>query len=322
MSVNMNTNGNAYTVIYSTIIVVIVAAVLAFVSSVLKPMQNANIKAETISQMLTAAQFYTKDECSAMGNDKVLAAYSENIQEAFVIDATGKKVRTLNTEKSSIELEDGLKAQDKNIKSGSQELPVYIFNKDGRSISVVPVYGAGLWGPVWGYIAFDEDLKTIVGAYFDHDSETPGLGAKIKDDPSFREKFIGKQVNVNADPVFAIEKNADPANASAVDAITGATMTSKGLSTAIANWLKAYVPYFSTGASAQMGSCGKEMCDKCKAAGGCENVEGGCGDACEDMAESNCEHNCEAEKACADEHNCEAEKACTGEHQCGHKCNK
>ena len=258
----MNTNSNSYTIIYSTIIVVVVAAVLAFVASVLKPMQNANIKAETISQMLTAAQFYTKDECSAMGNDKILAAYSENIKEAYLIDAEGKKVRDLDTEKNNIELQDGLKAQDKNIKSGNPELPVYVFEKDGKKVSVIPVYGAGLWGPIWGYVAFDEDLKTIVGAYFDHDSETPGLGAKIKDDPAFRARFIGKQIDVNADPVFEIVKNADASKANAVDAITGATMTSKGLSKALATWFKAYVPFLSTGIAADS-CCGEDPCTCC-----------------------------------------------------------
>lgn len=89
---NMNTNGNAYTIIYTTIIVVIVAAALAFASMALKPTQQANIKAETISQMLTAAQFYSKEECSAMGNSKVLEAYSKNVNRAFIINAKGDSV--------------------------------------------------------------------------------------------------------------------------------------------------------------------------------------------------------------------------------------
>ena len=250
----MNTNGNAYTVIYTTIVVALVAAILAFVAMTLKPKQDANIKAETISQMLTAAQFFTKDECSAMGNDKVLEAYSQNIKEAYTINLKGEKVRDLNTEVKSIELQDGLKAQNKNIKDGSDaaDLPVYVFNKDGKSVTVVPVYGAGLWGPIWGYIALDEDLQTIVGAYFDHDSETPGLGAKIKDDPSFRAEFIGKKVNVASDPVFSVVKVGTSADEnSSVDAITGATMTSKGLGEAIAFWLKAYAPFLSSAAPAK-----------------------------------------------------------------------
>lgn len=284
----MNTNGNAYTVIYTTVVVVLVAAILAFVAMTLKPKQDANIKAETISQMLTAAQFYTKDECSAMGNDKVLEAYSQNIKEAYTINLKGEKVRDLNTEVKSIELQDGLKAQNKNIKDGSDaaDLPVYVFNKDGKSVTVVPVYGAGLWGPIWGYIALDEDLQTIVGAYFDHDSETPGLGAKIKDDPSFRAEFIGKKVNVASDPVFSVVKVGTSADEnSSVDAITGATMTSKGLGEAIAFWLKAYAPFLSSAAPA------KECCGgnggECDGSKPCcsESSEAGC---CSDSSAVKC----------------------------------
>lgn len=284
----MNTNGNAYTVIYTTIVVVLVAAILAFVAMTLKPKQDANIKAETISQMLTAAQFYTKDECSAMGNDKVLEAYSQNIREAYTINLKGEKVRDLNTEVKSIELQDGLKAQNKNIKDGSDaaDLPVYVFNKDGKSVTVVPVYGAGLWGPIWGYIALDEDLQTIVGAYFDHDSETPGLGAKIKDDPSFRAEFIGKKVNVASDPVFSVVKVGTSADEnSSVDAITGATMTSKGLGEAIAFWLKAYAPFLSSAAPA------KECCGgnggECDGSKPCcsDSSEAGC---CSDSSDVKC----------------------------------
>lgn len=284
----MNTNGNAYTVIYTTIVVTLVAAILAFVAMTLKPKQDANIKAETISQMLTAAQFFTKDECSAMGNDKVLEAYSQNIKEAYTINLKGEKVRDLNTEVKSIELQDGLKAQNKNIKDGSNaaDLPVYVFNKDGKSVTVVPVYGAGLWGPIWGYIALDEDLQTIVGAYFDHDSETPGLGAKIKDDPSFRAEFIGKKVNVASDPVFSVVKVGTSADEnSSVDAITGATMTSKGLGEAIAFWLKAYAPFLSSAAPA------KECCGgnggECDGSKPCcsESSEAGC---CSDSSAVKC----------------------------------
>lgn len=242
----MNTNSNAYTVIYSTVIVILVAAILAFVAMALKPKQTANIKAETISQMLTAAGFFTKEECDGMGNDKVLEAYSKNIKRAFVINAQGDSVRALNTEVTKIELQDGLKVQDLAIKGGKAvELPVYVFDKDGKEITVVPCYGGGLWGPVWGYLAFDEDHRTFVGAYFDHESETPGLGAKIKDDPDFRAEFVGKIADFSGSPVFDIVKGGAPeGQRNAIDAITGATMTSKGLGSAVNAWLTAYKPYF------------------------------------------------------------------------------
>ena len=114
---------------------------------------------------------------------------------------------------------------------------------------MIPVYGAGLWGPVWGYIAFQPDGKTIAGAYFDHESETPGLGAKIKDEAWFREKFIGKTVEWGDAPAFRLEKNAEASGATnAVDAISGATMTSKGLNEAMNVWFDAYEKHLGIGA--------------------------------------------------------------------------
>lgn len=239
----MNTNSNTYTVVYTAIVVILVAGILAYVSTALKPKQDANIKAETVSQILTAAQFGTKDEISALGNDNVLKEYQENVKEAFTVNASGDKVRDLSTD--PIELADNLKAQNKLINDGntaSLELPVYILDNNGKEVTVVAVYGAGLWGPVWGYVAFNEDHKTVAGAYFDHESETPGVGAKIKDDPTFRAEFVGKVADFNSDEPLAIVKNAS--GDSQVDAISGATMTSKGLSAAIIKWLDQYKPYF------------------------------------------------------------------------------
>ena len=248
----MNTNSNVYTVIYSTVIVTIVAAILAFAAQALKPKQDANIKADTISQMLTAAQFASKEDLAKISNDAVLDEYSKYIKEAFTVDAQGQKVRDLDL--ASREIADNLHAQNTNLKKGNAlELPVYIFDQGGKPVTVVPVYGAGLWGPVWGYIAFKDDLKTVAGAYFDHDSETPGLGAKIKDDPEFRAKFVGKIAAWGSDKVLSVLKGASQDNQ--VDAITGATMTSKGLGEAIETWLAAYKPYFSANAVTAKNKC-------------------------------------------------------------------
>lgn len=237
----MNTNGNIYTIVYTTVIVVIVAGILAAAATFLKPSQQANIKAETISQMLQAAQF----ETAGMNNVQKLDKYAAEIDRAFTIDAQGAKVKDLDVSRGNIELEDGLKAQNYALagKGGyTVGLPVYIL-KDG--VTVIPCYGAGLWGPVWGYLAIEPDGCTIKGAYFDHESETAGLGARIKDDPAFRSQFVGKKIAWGQEPRFDIIKGGAPAGQqNAIDAITGATMTSNGLGGAINNWLKAYEPYF------------------------------------------------------------------------------
>jgi NADH:ubiquinone oxidoreductase, Na(+)-translocating, C subunit len=243
----MNTNSNAYTVIYTALVVVVVAAVLAFTAMQLKPAQSANAKAETLRQMMSAAQIKPTDELYATRNADILQLYADNIQEAYTIGLDGEKNGELSIEKSKIELVDNLKPQNKAIKAGEEAtLPVYIF-KNGDV--VIPIYGAGLWGPVWGYVAFQPDCRTIAGAYFDHESETPGLGAKIKDEAWFREKFIGKTVEWGDAPAFRLEKNAEASGASnAVDAISGATMTSKGLNEALNVWFGAYEKHLGIGA--------------------------------------------------------------------------
>jgi len=245
----MNTNSNVYTVIYTTVIVVVVAAVLAFVASKLGPAQEANAKAETLRQMMSAAQIKPTEELYNSKNAQILQLYADNIQEAYTLSLNGEKNGTLSVSKDNIELVSKLKPQDKAIKAGGETtLPVYVF-KSG--ISVIPVYGAGLWGPIWGYIALQPDGKTIAGAYFDHESETPGLGAKIKDEAWFREKFVGKTVEFASEPIFNIAKNAEAAGGNnAIDAITGATMTSKGLNEALNVWFKAYASHFASRAAA------------------------------------------------------------------------
>ena len=247
----MNTNNNVYTVIYTTVIVVIVAALLAFVSQSLKGKQDANEKADTISQMLTSAQYGTKEEISGLGNAAVLEKYAQEIEKAFVIDLEGNVVREL--EGNAVYSAKQLKRQNYNIKggpnkTGEPELPVFVF-KNGRT--VVPIYGAGLWGPIWGYMSFETDLKTIGGAYFDHESETAGLGARIKDDPSFQAEFVGEVADFSSENVFEIVKGGAPKEADGksavdnkIDAISGATMTSQGLDAAIDTWLAAYAKYF------------------------------------------------------------------------------
>ena len=282
----MNTNNNVYTVIYTTVIVVIVAALLAFVSQSLKAKQDANEKAETISQMLTSAQYGTKAELDKLGNAAKLDKYAEEIDKAFVIGLDGNVIRELNTSREDIEVYSPktLKRQNYNIKGGANktgepELPVFVF-KNGRT--VVPIYGAGLWGPIWGYISFEHNSATIAGAYFDHESETAGLGARIKDDPSFQKEFVGEVADFGNANVIEIVKGGAPKDAEGksivdnkVDAISGATMTSQGLDAAIDTWLEAYSKYFEANIKA------------------CEENH----DCCEGEHEEACEGDCENHKA-------------------------
>ena len=149
----MNTNSNTYTVIYSIILVVVVAAVLAFAAMFLKPTQDANVKKDTINQILTAA---------TVSGEDILATYRQEIESAILVDAEGNQVGQLDIESCEVYGTSDLKKQ---IAAEQKALPVYIF-KNG--ITVVPCYGAGLWGPIWGYVGLEKDLKTIKAVRFGH----------------------------------------------------------------------------------------------------------------------------------------------------------
>jgi len=100
---------------------------------------------------------------------------------------------------------------------------------------VLPLHGTGLWGPIWGYLALDCS-GNVVGAVFDHKGETPGLGGEIASD-KFAQRFIGKMMDEH--PIY-LTKNADKDNPYQVDAISGGTMTSNGVTAMLE---KAYEDY-------------------------------------------------------------------------------
>ena len=226
----MNTNSNTYTVVYSIILVVVVAAVLAFAAMFLKPTQEANVKKDTIGQILTAATIDGED---------ILATYQKEIESAILVDLEGNKVGELDIESCEVYDNSALKRQ---IAADKKELPVYIF-KNG--VTVIPCYGAGLWGPIWGYIGFEGDLNTIKAVRFGHKGETPGLGAKIADEPSFAAGFAGKQVGTG-DILFEVAKPANrQTDNNGVDAISGATITCQALGKTLNQWFGFYQNYLS-----------------------------------------------------------------------------
>ena len=198
----LNTNSNAYIIIYSAILVVIVAFLLAFVYQALKPMQDANVALDVKKQIL----------------------YSLNIRDLDGSAAEAKYSEVVKREPGG---------------SGEFKTPFYNCEVNGKKIYVLPLKGMGLWGGISGYIALEEDLNTVYGVYFNHESETAGLGAEIKDSQAWQEKFIGKKVHkegVEGAALSVVKKVTDPETQ--VDAVTGATLTSNGVSDMLQEALK------------------------------------------------------------------------------------
>ena len=198
----LNTNSNTYIIIYSTIMVVIVAFLLAFVSQTLKPMQDANVALDTEKQIL---------------NSLNLRGLSD--EEAH---ATYEKIVTFD------------EAQN-----------VYVCTLENGDVKyVLPLKGQGMWGGISCFLAIDSDKNTVYGAYFNHESETAGLGAEIKDNADWQAKFQGKKIFADGDDsTIALSVVKAVNNETTVDAVTGATVTSTAVSKMLQDQLAKYMDF-------------------------------------------------------------------------------
>ena len=191
-------NSNRYIFLYATVLIVIVAVLLAVTALWLQPLQDRNKKNEKRINILRAAGI------PDVNKDNAAWLFEQHCTSQFLLDENGNP-------------------------SDDGALPLFVID---RQISVIPMQGNGLWGPISGYLAIDADGSTIIGANFDHKSETPGLGGEITTE-KFQSQFRGKQIREDGQMV-PIE----------FDAITGATKTSNGVKEMIDNTLEMYAPFF------------------------------------------------------------------------------
>ena len=222
----MNTEGNGYTFLFSTVMVVLVATALAFAATALKPAQDANIKKEKMQYILRS--FGMKD----ISREDSPEAYKNFIKSELVLDNNGKEI---GKEGFAVDL-----AKDKG------KHPVFIAEKDGQKFYVLPVRGMGLWDAIWGYVAVDENL-TVKGIVFDHKAETPGLGGDINKD-IFQDRFEGESIfdpngSFHGLSVIKAYKGGDEKSDGQVDAMSGATLTCNGVTAMLVDGLKPYEEY-------------------------------------------------------------------------------
>ena len=230
----MNTNKNSYIIIYSAVLVIVVAFLLAYIFQDLKPMQDVNVALDKKKQILAALNI------RELGDVESAEKYKEVVKADMIVDANAQVVEAGEQGGENA----AFKLNSADYKAG--KLAVYDCEVDGKKKYVIPVYGMGLWGPIWGYIALDDDKNTVFGAYFNHDSETAGLGAEIKDSKAWQDQFIGKKI-FSADGqkiAIAVKKKSDVKNpASECDAVTGATLTSDGVSLMLQDCFAKYVNF-------------------------------------------------------------------------------
>lgn len=226
----MDINKNSFTFGFTTIMVIIVSALLSIAYIKLKPYQDRNIELEKKQNILSSVGI-------TVDRDNAEAKYSTYIKSEIVLNNKGEEV-----EGSAFDVDLG-----KEIKKdvNTQLLPLFISEVDGATRYIIPLRGKGLWGPIWGFIALEDDVNKVYGAVFDHEKETPGLGAEINT-PMFQEPFAGKTI-FEAEvftPIKVIKGGPTEGDMHGVDGISGGTITSNGVSDMLSERLNMYLPYF------------------------------------------------------------------------------
>lgn len=237
----MRSFSNTYIFVFSLIMVVIVAVLLSFVAMQLKPLQDMNVEIERKGDILRAVGEAGDVASVKDRNSFINGEYDKYITDSYVVNYEGDVV-----EANAFDVTVNIKVQaDKD--PIDRLYPVFVYTgEDGGHRYIVPVRGKGLWGPIWGYISFEPDLNTIYGAIYDHKSETPGLGAEINTD-WFEGYFPGKKIFDESGKFVSVKvvKGGTPdSNPHGVDAISGGTITSDGLSAMLEDYLAGYVNHF------------------------------------------------------------------------------
>ncbi len=240
----LNINSNAYTFIFSIVLVVVVAAALAFTATSLSDKQGVNRRAEKMQDILhTIGIDSTRVDGNQVFLDRSLAeeVYNKYIVKELALKADGSVDPDVDAFNVDLAMELRKPADE-------QIYPLYIADVEGKTYYILPLRGFGLWDAIWGYVGLKDDVNTISGTIFDHAGETAGLGAEITKawfQDNFKDEKIldkdGNLVSISVVKGYAGGNNKDDHQ---VDAISGSTLTSNGVTNMFQERLKHYVPYF------------------------------------------------------------------------------
>jgi len=223
----MNKESNLYIIIYSVVVVTIVAVLLAYTSEIFHPMLARNEAIDKIRQILLSVNIESK-------HSNAEELFNNYIVDSYLVNSQGEKV---SGDAFYTELADEL------LKPvPERKYPVFEAMIDGNKKYILSMRGAGLWGPIWGFISLNDDKNTVYSASFDHEGETPGLGAEI-DRPKFRQDFIGKKffdAENNFVSIAIVKPGKQVHGQDYVDGISGGTITSNAVNDMLKSSIGAY----------------------------------------------------------------------------------
>ncbi|NOQ73633.1 MAG: NADH:ubiquinone reductase (Na(+)-transporting) subunit C [Crocinitomix sp.] len=239
-----NKDKNGYTFLFAIIMVIVVGSGLAIVSSLTKPYQIKNLEVKKKMDILNALKVkqVVGSDTLDISRKNAVELYAQYVDDSkcLVLDSEGNVIEG----KVAFDIDIQKQYKNKKLDPADRDFPLYVATIEGSIKYVIPVVGSGLWGPIWGYIAIDEDKSSIYGAQFDHKTETPGLGAEIKQS-FFYDQYDEESITLNGQyKKIKVVKDGSGAEEFRVDGITGGTITSKGVEEMVDRTIQVYVKYF------------------------------------------------------------------------------
>jgi Na+-transporting NADH:ubiquinone oxidoreductase subunit C len=235
-----NKESNGYTFLFAIVLIIVVGAGLAAISVGLKEKQQANIEIKNKMDILGAIQIenITRKNANELYDKYIMT------DECVVLDENGNLIEGVDVTEIDVQKEYKEKEGGK-LKPADMSYPLYVADVDGSKKYIMPMVGSGLWGPIWGYVAVNDDYETIFGATFFHKGETPGLGAEIST-PIFQDQFAGEKISENGTyaKMLMMKDGSGQSETHKVDGITGGTITSKGVEKMLDLTVQVYVDYF------------------------------------------------------------------------------
>jgi len=228
-----------YIVLFTLAMTVLVALTLSFLFYGTKDQVAINEDVFNKRAVLAAINSHLDTKVDDLSDEAVLGIFDKRIDQV-VLDMDGDVLDGVKAEKVDM-------AKEKKKPEADRQLPLFVYKGDnGNTFYILSVRGNGLWDEIWGCVALEKDLTTVVGASFDHKGETPGLGAEIKDNPAFSRQFKGTKI-FDADGNFTsinVRKGGAKDRTHEVDGISGATVTADGVGEMLYRGIKYYQPYF------------------------------------------------------------------------------
>lgn len=233
-------SSNKYIITFIIIMTVVAAVSLAGMRELTLAISTKNEEIfNKRSVLLTVNDYLGKGvNVNNLSDEEVLTVFNEQVEQV-VLNQEGEVVPNILAEKVDLAVE-------KKKAEADRLLPLFVFKNEKEKFYILSVRGSGLWDEIWGNIAVKSDLNTIAGVTFDHKGETPGLGAEIKDNPTFPGQFVGKQIFKDGEVAVLVRKGGSQDKTYEVDGISGATITCDGVTEMLQRGIAYYLPYLET----------------------------------------------------------------------------